>query len=343
MTVVERVAEAAGCSDPAQLTEFSKDRSPQVRREVAANPHTPSSSLDQLAGDPDWRVRGAVGLHPDTSDAGLLRLVDDARWEVRLTMLNRPNLSLTVMLAICGGTRMDARRVLAGDRGIPLPVAKKLASDGDWQVRQELAENTAFDEVRTILRTDSRPGVRALAADRAEPSQYRTSEQWSPSPDRRGSGAPQIGPADLARWPTQPRKPTTTWLTIASNFRPSQDEIPPYVEWLWQVAKAIDTDPAWVRWWSSSPVDVLALHPSPDAEANVITLHREQNVLQVRGGSAALFACTEHASSREEADRVLLEPPARQLFLELLRAMFTRVSANAGLAPAPSLPAAKLT
>ena len=293
--------EAAGCSDPARLIEYSTDHSPQVRREVAANPHTPAAVLDELAGDHDWRVRGAVGQHPEASDAGLLRLVDDPRWEVRLTMLTRPDLSTAAMMGVCHGARMDARRVLAGDQRIPLPVAEKLASDPDCQVRQELAEHTVFDEVRTILRADPRPGVRELAAANAHQCRYGPADPSSPSPQLRTPGAPVVTAEELAHWPALPRRPSTRWVTIAGNFQPSRDEIPPYVEWLWRLAKAIDTDTDWIRWWSGSPVATIELYPLPDGEIDVVSVHRESDRVRILGSSRALFAWLEPASTREES------------------------------------------
>ena len=343
MTVGERATRAASSVDATQLREFSHDRSPQVRREVAANTWTPSDVLDELAGDRDWRVRAAVGLHPSTSDAGLSRLVDDPRWEVRLTMLDRPDLSTPVMLLVCSGDTRDARFVLAGQQRIPLQVAQRLAADPHWEVRRALAENTVFEEVRSVLRSDSRPVVRELAREYAYQSRYRPADPEHPPPDRREHTRPHVTAADLARWPTTPKKPATKWLKINGNYQPSQDEIPPHVIWLWRIAKAVDSDPAWAEWWSPSPAQVLELYPAPAGNGDRVDVRVGAKEVQVVGCSSALSDWIEVAFSGDDdqADRMYEEmpPTMRSHFLDLVYTMLTATGRQLDLGEPPPLPA----
>lgn len=345
MTVGDRAAAAAASVEGLRLRSFARDPSPQVRREVAANPNTPVDVLDALAGDRDWRVRAAVGLHPSTSDAGLRQLVDDSHWEVRLTMLDRPGLSTDVMLRVCSGKQRDARVVLAGQQRIPLRVAHQLATDSDWQVRRALAENTVFDEVRSRLRSDPRPIVRELAVEYAYQAQYRPDDPEHPPPDRRGLAAPRVTAADLAHWPTTPRKPSTKWLKIDGNYRPSQDEVPPHVMWLWRIAKIIDSDPAWTAWWSASPCPTLELYPAPWGIGDSIKVQVGAKEIQVIGCSSELTAWTDQAIADEDPsgdvfDRV--PPEMRRHLLDLVSTMLAATGDRMGLGKPPSLPAAAL-
>lgn len=58
--------------------------------------------------------------------------------------------------------------------------------------------------------------------------------------------------------------------------------------WLWQLAKAIDKDPAWTAWWQPSGIPTLELWPlgHPDDARHI---ERRGDVLHVTGHSAALY------------------------------------------------------
>jgi hypothetical protein len=91
--------------------------------------------------------------------------------------------------------------------------------------------------------------------------------------------------------------------------------------------------------WSGYPAATIELYPLPDGEVDVVSMHRESDRVRVLGSSRGLFACPEQASTREEAERMLIDPPARRLFLDLLRAMFIEVARDLDLDPPPRLPA----
>jgi hypothetical protein len=87
--------------------------------------------------------------------------------------------------------------------------------------------------------------------------------------------------------------------------------------------RPIDADPEWIRWWSGSPVTTIELYPLPDGEVDVVSVYRESDRMRILGSSRALFACLEPASTREESERMLVEPPSASAVLDLLRAIFT--------------------
>ena len=257
-------------------------------------------------------------------------------------MLDRPDLSTSVMLRVCVGDQRDSRFVLAGQQRIPLQVALRLAADANLQVRRALAENTVFDEVRTILRSDPRPVVRELAAEYAYQTRYRPADPEHPPPDLREPATPRFTPADLAHWPTTPRKPATKWLKIDGNYSPSQDEIPPHVLWLWRIAKAIDSDPAWIEWWSTSPVATLELYPAPHGRGDQVTVHPAAKEVQVVRCSSALTAWTDAAFAGDDDDATRLfdevPPPMRRHFLDLIHTMLTTTGKQLRLHEPPPLP-----
>lgn len=104
---------------------------------------------------------------------------------------------------------------------------------------------------------------------------------------------------------------------------------------------AIDSDPAWIRWWSGAPVAALELFPAPDGEVSHVTVRREPDVLHVWGCSSTLHAYAAQAGTRDEAEQLLGEGPARCLFLDLVQDMLVRAGNHLDIGAPPPLPNAK--
>lgn len=71
--------------------------SPAVRAEVARNPSTPSSTLQQLATDHEWPVRRAVASNPMCPFDSFTRLLGDKYAEVRVAMVTNPIVPATIV------------------------------------------------------------------------------------------------------------------------------------------------------------------------------------------------------------------------------------------------------
>lgn len=235
-------------------------------------------------------------------------------------------------------------------------------ADTDWAVRDREATvrgvAVAHLPVRDVdlerLLKDRSEFVRHEAADRRASSKVGPDgrlqaplERWSEEDALVESIADSIAaamgpvpglprsPSEMAHWPATPRKPTMKWLKLFSQFHPATDEIPDLIVRLWKVARLVNRDPAWIRWWEPAPYRVLDVSfgpvgpPGNRPPADQDTLYASIADNENAEVEAAMAAMTEDA-----ANQFLYARTCRQLEVTL-----HDVAYGLGLTTPPALPA----
>ena len=82
------------------LTTLSSDTDWYARRFVAANPSTPPDVLTELAGDDDSEVCERVAINPNTLESTLMEIVWDYDEHVRLAVLQNPKVTNEMCVTI---------------------------------------------------------------------------------------------------------------------------------------------------------------------------------------------------------------------------------------------------
>lgn len=291
------------------LDRLAADSDFRVRAVIAAHPNTPSASQVRLAGDAAREVRLTLAFNSDASLDALRALARSTDTSTRVTLAQQPWLPHETAATLVGDLSTEVRSGLAevtaftdlldlllGDKSTAVRcVAARSAELTEQQVLRATSDRSA--DVREVATESSAVPVeilRRLLNDRSRYVRDAAGRRLRHRPDRQNrtrefqlpSAAQRL--REAARFERQPRKPSTKWFKILSHFRPGSDEISANVAWLWQLAKAIDKDPAWTAWWQPSGIPTLELWPlgHPNDARHI---ERRGDVLHVTGHSAALY------------------------------------------------------
>lgn len=161
-----RVRQAVAANErlaPSLLRQMAKDPDRDVRLAAASNRSTPSEALQGLLGDPDDEVRQAVLANPTLDKQNLTEL---DRLQQGDATLSHEQLSHWLRQ----GSWL--RRWVALHPALPADLQQSCAKDGDWQVRQAVAQNpNANPKLLELLAQDPDPDVRqAVTAHLSTPA-----------------------------------------------------------------------------------------------------------------------------------------------------------------------------
>lgn len=157
-------------SPPPVLAALSGSRSKVVRRAVAGNLSAPGPALAKLVRDYETEVRTAVAGNVNTPAEGLEALTLDQEEDVLAALCGNPSapVAFMEMQSATPASGWSERWVrLAGNPGVPVPVARKLAYSRDVAVRLGLASNPSTPaDILDVLALDESPQVRTSVAAR---------------------------------------------------------------------------------------------------------------------------------------------------------------------------------
>lgn len=164
---VELMAAQEQSTSSERLVELSRHRLITVRMAVAANSSTPSVVLAEMSSDTSPRIREQVALNTSLDDATVLALAADLKREVRRAAAINARGRDQVVEALSRSTDPEVREYIAWHNSVsPLDhdVQARLATDSEWQVRQQIAETTNYRALFDRLLEDPNPRVRGSCA-----------------------------------------------------------------------------------------------------------------------------------------------------------------------------------
>lgn len=293
-------------ADPTVWVAMARTASSDTRTVFAGNRWLPEEIAQILADDPDSDVRRVVASVTPYRNI-LDRLVDDPDPGVRLYSLGNPLITAQQVIDASHDRVAFVREGVATHRLLPAADRRRLASaDRSVHVRRAAAEAQA--QIRSRIPDRMRPEDDELPA--------------------------LTDPLVLARWPSTARKPSSRWFAMFSQYRPGSDQIPDHVQRFWQLARRIDTDPAWQAWWR--PAGIARLEVRIDAGPGAPHLVRRGDILYAFTSSQPLLERVEGTSTQtlHQPDPALIY----QLMLDELHDLFGEIAGQLSLAPPPPIP-----
>jgi hypothetical protein len=136
-------------SDEATVARLARNKSTQVRRAAAGNPHCPDWALSVLANERDEGIRLRVGANPSTDTATLRRLAGDRLDAVVTAVAGNVWTPEDVLDQLCDHDSGRVRLALANNVMAPTWVLRRLACDS-WSSKVKVQARTAL-----IARTDT--------------------------------------------------------------------------------------------------------------------------------------------------------------------------------------------
>lgn len=141
---------------PCFLEKYARNTLPyNHRREIAANPSTPSHVLEHLASDEDGYVREAVAKNPSTLPSVLKVLISDLK-PIRKIALNNPQFPLAVLDKLAASEDVRSRFFAASSARASERLLDMLADDEDDLVRYEATTNEGMS-ANTLERLSHHP------------------------------------------------------------------------------------------------------------------------------------------------------------------------------------------
>ena len=87
-------------NDERDLEKFAERHNSRVKTEIASNPHTSPSTLEQLSREDSFIVKWSVAANKRTPEIALLRLATDEDFLIRERIAERDGLSDSVILVL---------------------------------------------------------------------------------------------------------------------------------------------------------------------------------------------------------------------------------------------------
>jgi len=117
------------------------DKSPEVRRLVAGNRHTPVAQMKAMLKDPHPTVRLSIAWNPMASTEVIAALLDDENETVRGQALGHPNAPQLALEKAVNDSDPSFRSAVARNQSSPIKLLERLAEDPVLAVRVALLEN----------------------------------------------------------------------------------------------------------------------------------------------------------------------------------------------------------
>lgn len=127
-------------SDDAEATMLG-DKSPEVRRLVAGNLHTPVAQLKVMLKDPHPTVRLSIAWNPMAPTEVIGALLEDENETVKAQGLGHPNAPQLALEKAVYDSNPSFRSAVARNQSSPIKLLEKLAEDPVLDVRVALLEN----------------------------------------------------------------------------------------------------------------------------------------------------------------------------------------------------------
>ena len=117
------------------------DKSPEIRRLVAGNRHTPVAQMKAMLKDQHPTVRLSIAWNPMASTEVVAALLDDENETVRAQALGHPNVPQIALEKAVNDSDPSFRSAVARNQNSPIKLLEKLAEDPVLEVRIALLEN----------------------------------------------------------------------------------------------------------------------------------------------------------------------------------------------------------
>lgn len=128
-------------SDPRVLSELASDKRITVRKNLAANPHTPESALLQLVDGADFDISTNIARNPGATAKVLLKLsqVQNLSGYAVISILKHPNVTDGIIYRLAKHPDECVRgRLINNAQQLPANIIDILAKDPDEYVRRTL-------------------------------------------------------------------------------------------------------------------------------------------------------------------------------------------------------------
>ena len=342
------------------LTDLASDRDWRTRAAVAARPDLPTPAGAALAEDKIWQVRFALAHNQNSGSAVWHAITEATRTDIRMVFAQQPWVPLDISELLCADRAKDVRENLA-IRSTHRTVLDRLLADDYDGVRAAAIRNRLITEHDVVAAaSDRQPVVRAAAAHSpllpssersrllADRSHY-VRQAAQQGPWYRGSDEPEESPVGaeeapdltdpqaMADWPATPSKARTKWLKLYSQYRPTQDEVPPHVAWFWRYSERIDRDPAFIQWWSGTSTEKLYLHLAPLPTRRYEATPHADGLFIAAGVPGLTTLQDAEIPELDENDPQLVDRVVDFLMPALENAL-ARAGQELGLGPPPPLP-----
>ena len=264
-TVISPIAKRE--DTPAAALEFLAN-SPEVkiRRIVAENPNTPSTTLENLARtESDIGVLQALTRNPNLTAGMLQQVASNSNRDFLIYLIRSRELSLELWQQLADNENATVREAIASSANTPVHILEALAFDSDRDVRRKVAANpntptTALEilsqdsiaEVRTAVAANQNTNVVVLE-HLAQDEKVEVRRAVAQNPNAPVSIRESLG--DLLGLPYV-RQPSTTLSGLSRIYKPDTDDLPTLL------SEYAQSDHAFVRFVTLmhplTPVDTIA-------------------------------------------------------------------------------------